>query len=89
MMVVNSINPVSASPVNKGRMAITGNHFGTDPAMLEVHLVNTDRSYQCRILKVMETEIQVGFSGGLEGNYQLQVNKKGYGNALASPSNAN
>jgi hypothetical protein len=55
---ISSITPISASPVLKGYLNITGNGFGTNISNLQVFLTNaTGRIYQLNVLQANDTNI--------------------------------
>ena len=67
-------------------MNITGSNFGTVLADVKVYLTNASgQIYELRVLSVTDGLIQVGLSGGLEGDYEVQVNfPDGPGDAVAA-----
>ena len=87
---ITSISPASASPVLKAVMTITGSGFGTDASAIEIHLTNsTGKMYEMRVVTITDTQIECGIPGGLSGNFQVEVNKNGFGNIPAVPATAN
>jgi hypothetical protein len=86
---ITAISPVSASPVLKAIMNITGSGFGTNASLVQVYLSNgTGNIYPMRILSITDTFIQCGIPGGLPGQFQVNVNTTD-GYALISPTGAN
>jgi hypothetical protein len=74
----------------KGVMNITGLGFGNDPSQLKIYLTNSSGNiYQMKILSVNDTFIKAGLSGGLPGNFKVNVIKEGFGNAIAASETAN
>ncbi len=87
---ITSISPISWSPVMKGVMNITGTGFGTDLSKLTVYLTNSSGNiYQMKVLSANDTFIKAGIPGGLPGNFDVNVIKEGFGNAIANPTTAN
>lgn len=90
ILEITSIDPISASPVLKAQMVITGSGFGIDKSLIEVWLTNsTGNIYQMRVLELSDTSIKTGISGGLPGQFDVNVIKTGDGNAIANPTTAN
>ncbi len=57
-VTINSISPNSASPVQKGRLTVTGSNFGTDQALLKVYLASgSGKTYEMKILELTDTAI--------------------------------
>lgn len=71
---IYSISPASSNPTRKTKIVINGTGFGSDKSVVSVHLVNeTSKVYELKILTVNNSCIQAGLSGGLPGNYTLEV----------------
>ena len=81
---------MSASPVLKDVMTITGSGFGSNISNVEVHLANySGRPYEMRILSINDSTIECGIPGGLPGEFEVEVNIIGTGNAIPNPETAN
>jgi len=53
---INSISPISWSPVQKGVMTITGQGFGNDMSMLQAYMSNSSGNiYKMKVLKGNDT----------------------------------
>lgn len=67
---INSILPVSWSPVRKGVINITGIGFGTVVGDITVYLTNSSGNvYQMKVLSVTDTLIKAGIPGGIPGKF--------------------
>lgn len=74
----------------KGVMSINGSGFGLNSSKLKVYLTNSSGNiYQMKILESNDTFIKAGIPGGLPGNFQVNVIKEGFGNAIPVNSTAN
>lgn len=72
--IINSISPITASPVKKGLLTISGSGFGSNVSLIIVYLANsTTKIYQLKVMSVNDSVITCGLSGGLPGNYFVQV----------------
>lgn len=78
-----ALSPKSANPGSKGTLRITGANFGTDISVIKVFLSNSSgKVYQLNVLDNNDTSILVGLSGGLAGDYVLQVNLQVLGDSV-------
>ena len=67
-----SIYPISASPVLKAVMTITGSGFGTNVSAVEIHLsTSSGKIYEMRLLSITDTQIECGIPGGLPGKFDV------------------
>lgn len=79
-IIISQIVPESSSPVKKSHLEITGDKFGTDASAVEVWLISREeegKDYPMKILEITETFLKVGLSGGLPGEYEVEVRKEG------------
>lgn len=71
---ITSISPTSSNPAIKAVLNITGTNFGSDVSVVSVFLSNSSgKVYQLSILYFNSTYIRAGLSGGLAGNFIVQV----------------
>lgn len=87
---IQSISPISWSPVMKGVMNITGTGFGNNKDDLKIFLTNSSGNiYKMKVLTANDTFIQAGIPGGLPGVFKVNVLKNGFGYANAINDTAN
>jgi len=86
-----SLSPTTSNPGLKAVIKITGNNFGTDISLVNVFLSNSSgKVYQLSILSFNNTYITAGLSGGLPGNFILQVGLPStVGDSIAATSGSN
>lgn len=73
---INSISPISWSPVQKGVMTISGQGFGENMNLLNAFMSNSNGNiYEMKVLKGNDTELKVGIPGGLPGIYTINIYK--------------
>lgn len=74
-----------ANPTKKGILYIYGTKFDVNNekniSNVNVYMkgVDIDKKYRMRVFEVNDTQIKVGLSGGLSGNYTVLVEIKGKG----------
>ncbi len=72
---ITSLSPKSSNPKLKTILNITGEHFGTNISAFRVFLSNSSGpAYQLKVISVNDTLIRCGLSGGLAGEFRVQVN---------------
>jgi hypothetical protein len=73
---IAALQPATSNPKLKSILTIIGSNFGTDSTKIRVFLNNDQgvQVYELRVLTVNDTSIECGLSGGLSGNYTVQVN---------------
>ena len=93
--VVDSLNPIAASPVQKGVLLIEGSNFGNNTANITVFLDKQDNSLSYQLFLINMTTngsknvITAILSGGRQGVYRVRVNIAGVGNSKPANATAN
>lgn len=86
---IYALSPKTANPGSKGTLMINGANFGSDSSVIKVFLSNSSgKAYQLSVLDFdfNGSSILVGLSGGLAGDYTVQVNLPVLGDSV--PFNA-
>lgn len=74
------MSPQSVNPALKQPITVQGSGFGTNKNELIVTItrIGDEKIYQLKVLKITSnTEIKVGFPGGLAGKYKFVIKKLG------------
>jgi hypothetical protein len=72
------VTPSSSNPTIKTTLTIVGSGFGMNQSNVDVFLSNSaGKVYQLKIMNFTNTTIVVGLSGGIPGNYTVQVTLEG------------
>ena len=91
---VVSMSPSSASPVIKQDLTITGTNFGTSASDLTVTLVSpldSDFNLPCNVVDSpapTNTQLTCRLGGGSSGEFNVQVNRSGYGASVAASTDS-
>lgn len=85
---LTSLSAKSASPYSRDLITITGSNFGTYIPDLSVQLRSAQNTYDEKIVTATNTQLVIKLQGGRAGNYDMVVNRKGWGDSYAASTTA-
>lgn len=84
---MTQISPITASPVEKSTLTITGTNFGADVSAIKVQLTGP-KTYSLGVNAVTNTAVTCTLGGGVTGQYSVKVTKGGVVVAISNPVTA-
>jgi hypothetical protein len=83
-LTVTNLEFTTKSPIYRGEFKITGTNFGTVVDDVKVTLKGTTKSYNAKVVAVIDTEVTVYLRGGMPGDYRFIVTRKDWGSSSAT-----
>ncbi|KAM3144741.1 hypothetical protein pb186bvf_003050 [Paramecium bursaria] len=88
-LLIVSLSFNTQSPIFRGNLIITATNVGTDPKALTITLQNNQKTYNLPIISISGNDITVWLRGGMPGDYQVIINRVGYGVSKPQSSASN